>query len=104
MSKFYFFLFIYLLGHLPFIKMIISYDKKRVDAQRVVSYKTFAFYLDDNRKLKTARKKPTKYEKALLEKIEKEAEDNSRLWKLFCFLYFVFGAAYLFNNMEKFFN
>ena len=48
MSKFYFFLFIYLLGHLPFIKMIISYDKKRVDAQRVVSYKTFAFYLDDN--------------------------------------------------------
>ena len=104
MSKFYFFLIIYLLGHIPFIQMIISYDKKRDEAQRAISSKSYTLILDDNRKLKTVTKKPTKFEKALLEKISKEAENNSGIWKAICFVYFVFGAAYLFNNMEKFFN
>ena len=104
MSKFYFFLFIYLLGHIPFYQMINYYNKKKAEAERAISSKSYTLILDDNRKLKTLTKKPTKFEKALLEKISKEAENNSRIWQAICFVYFAFGAAFLFNNMEKFFN
>ena len=33
-------------------------------------------------------------------KIEKEADDNAKLWKSFCALYFIFGAAFVFHIVD----
>ena len=88
MANFYVSLIVYLIGHIPFYKITNSYDKKRWEGLQ-------ANYPN--------RKKLSKSELVLLEKIRKEANDNYMMWGCFWFLYFVLGAAYLFTDMEKFF-
>ena len=86
MSTFLFILLVYILGHIPFIKIMNGYSEKKYDAWRTMA--------------PINKKKPKKSEIALLKKISMEAERNEKMWGLFGFLYFVFGIVFVFNVMD----
>ena len=104
MSTYLIILLVYILGFIPFIKIIMSYENKSADASRAGVSEGLK-YSSYNKLIKFHKGKLKKTELVLLEKIRKEADDNAKLWKSLCGLYFIFGAIFVFHIVDgKIFN